>query len=76
MDVRQYDSSQKQTAIIGFEQNPATPSLHAILKKIEHEKGGFSIFRPFRITQLRDRGVPEGPATFLVGTRDSSGLRR
>jgi hypothetical protein len=58
-----------------LQSNTLQDSLHPILKKIEHEKGGFNIFRRFRITQLETAGVPEGPTTLLVGTRTNACLR-
>jgi len=73
VDVRQYDSSQKQTAIIGFEQNPATPSLHAILKKIEHEKGGFSIFRRSASRSFETAECPKALQHFWSGHATQAG---
>jgi hypothetical protein len=56
-----------------LQSNTLEDSLHPILKKIDHEKGGFNLFRRFRITQLE---TADGPATLLVGTRSNACLRR
>ena len=42
-------------------------SLHPILKKLEHEKGGFNIFRRFRITQLETAECPKALQHFWSG---------
>jgi hypothetical protein len=34
-------------------------SLHPILEKLEHVKGGFNIFRGFRITELKKSDCPD-----------------
>src|SRR5215472_15605772 len=36
-----------------LQSNTLQDSLHPILKKLEHVKGGFNIFRRFRITKLK-----------------------
>jgi hypothetical protein len=47
--------------------NTLQDSLHPILKKIEHEKGGFNIFRRFRITQLETAECPKALQHFWSG---------
>ena len=47
--------------------NTLRNSLHPILEKLEHVKGGFSIFRRYRITHLQKKDCPvalgtSGPA--------------
>jgi hypothetical protein len=39
--------------------NTLQGSLHPILKKIEHVKGGFNIFRRYRITKLKTSDCPD-----------------
>lgn len=47
--------------------NSLQDSLHPILRKIEHEKGGFNIFRRFRITQLETAECPKALQHFWSG---------
>jgi len=47
--------------------NTLQDSLHPILKKIEHEKGGFNIFRRFRITELETAECPKALQHFWSG---------
>jgi hypothetical protein len=47
--------------------NTLQDSLHPILKAIEHEKGGFNIFRRFRITELKKSDCPEFLQHFWSG---------
>jgi len=47
--------------------NTLQDSLHPILKKLEHVKGGFNIFRRFRITQLKKSDCPEVLQHFWSG---------
>lgn len=42
-------------------------SLHPILKRIEHVKGGFNIFRRFRITELKKSDCPDVLQHFWSG---------
>jgi len=42
-------------------------SLHAILKKLEHEKGGFNVFRRYRITHIKKAECPEALEHFWSG---------
>ena len=42
-------------------------SLHLILKKLEHVKGGFNIFRRFRITELKKSDCPDVLQHFWSG---------
>jgi len=50
-----------------LQSNTLQDSLHPILKKIEHEKGGFNIFRRFRITQLETADCPKALQHFWSG---------
>lgn len=47
--------------------NTLQDSLHPILKKLSHEKGGFNIFRRFRITQLKKSDCPDALQHFWSG---------
>jgi len=47
--------------------NTLQDSLHPILRKLSHEKGGFNIFRRFRITQLKKSDCPEALQHFWSG---------
>ena len=47
--------------------NTLEDSLHPILRKIAHVKGGFNIFRRFRITLLQTEGCPEVLRHFWSG---------
>jgi integrase len=47
--------------------NTLQDSLHPILKKLEHVKGGFNIFRRFRITELKKSDCPEALQHFWSG---------
>ena len=47
--------------------NTLQDSLHPILQKIAHVKGGFNIFRRFRITHLQTEGCPEVLRHFWSG---------
>lgn len=47
--------------------NTLQDSLHPILKKLEHVKGGFNIFRRFRITELKKADCPEALQHFWSG---------
>jgi integrase len=47
--------------------NTLQDSLHPILTKLEHVKGGFNIFRRFRITQLKKSDCPEALEHFWSG---------
>jgi hypothetical protein len=42
-------------------------SFHPILKKLEHVKGGFDVFRRFRITELKKSGCPDALQHFWSG---------
>jgi hypothetical protein len=47
--------------------NTLQDSLHPILKKLEHVKGGFNIFRRFRITELKKAECPPALEHFWSG---------
>jgi len=47
--------------------NTLQDSLHPILTALEHTKGGFNIFRRFRITHLEKTGCPEALRHFWSG---------
>ena len=47
--------------------NTLQDSLHPILTKLEHVKGGFNIFRRFRITQLKKAECPPALEHFWSG---------
>jgi hypothetical protein len=47
--------------------NTLQDSLHPILKKLEHVKGGFNIFRRFRITHIKKSECPEFLQHFWSG---------
>jgi hypothetical protein len=47
--------------------NTLQDSLHPILKNLEHEKGGFNIFRRFRITMLETAECPKALQHFWSG---------
>jgi hypothetical protein len=47
--------------------NTLQDSLHPILKNLEHVKGGFNIFRRFRITHLQKTDCPEALRHFWSG---------
>ncbi len=47
--------------------NTLQDSLHPILKKLEHVKGGFNIFRRFRITHLEKSECPDALKHFWSG---------
>jgi hypothetical protein len=47
--------------------NTLQDSLHPILATLEHAKGGFNIFRRFRITHLQKTGCPEALRHFWSG---------
>ena len=47
--------------------NTLQDSLHPILKTLNHVKGGFNIFRRFRITQLRKSDCPDALRHFWSG---------
>jgi len=47
--------------------NTLQDSLHPILEKLEHVKGGFNIFRRFRITQLKKAECPPALEHFWSG---------
>jgi len=47
--------------------NTLQDSLHPILETLEHEKGGFNIFRRFRTTHLQKTGCPEALRHFWSG---------
>jgi hypothetical protein len=55
--------------------NTLQDSLHPILKAFEHEKGGFNIFRRFRITHLQKTGCPEALRHFWSGQCTEPRLR-
>jgi integrase len=50
-----------------LQSNTLQDSLHPILEKIEHDKGGFNIFRRFRITHLSKAECPEALKHFWSG---------
>lgn len=47
--------------------NTLQDSLHPILKNLEHVKGGFNIFRRFRITELKKSDCPDALQHFWSG---------
>jgi integrase len=47
--------------------NVLRDSLHPILKKLEHAKGGFNIFRRYRMTHLEKSDCPEALKHFWSG---------
>jgi len=47
--------------------NVLRDSLHPILKKVNHEQGGFNIFRRFRITELQTAECPKPLQHFWSG---------
>jgi hypothetical protein len=47
--------------------NTLQDNLHPILEALEHAKGGFNIFRRFRITHLQKTGCPEALRHFWSG---------
>jgi hypothetical protein len=55
------------TGAVVLQSNTLRDSLHPILKKMEHEKGGFNIFRRFRITQVQKSECPEALRHFWSG---------
>ena len=42
-----------------LQSNTLGDKLHPILKRIKHQKGGFNIFRRFRLTQLEKSECPD-----------------
>jgi hypothetical protein len=50
-----------------LQSNTLRDSLHPILEDLEHEKGGFNIFRRFRITHLKKSDCPESLQHFWSG---------
>jgi hypothetical protein len=50
-----------------LQSNTLSDSLHPILEHIEHVKGGFNIFRRFRITHLQKTECPEVLRHFWSG---------
>jgi len=50
-----------------LQSNTLSDSLHPILEAIEHSKGGFNIFRRFRITRLQKTECPEVLRHFWSG---------
>ena len=50
-----------------LQSNILSDSLHPTLDAIEHEKGGFNIFRRFRITHLQKTECPEVLRHFWSG---------
>ena len=50
-----------------LQSNTLQDSLHPILTKIEHVKGGFNIFRRFRITELKKSDCPDALQHFWSG---------
>jgi hypothetical protein len=50
-----------------LQSNTLSDSLHPTLKAIEHVKGGFNIFRRFRITRLQKTECPEVLRHFWSG---------
>jgi hypothetical protein len=50
-----------------LQSNTLRDSLHPTLEAIEHVKGGFNIFRRFRITRLQKTGCPEVLRHFWSG---------
>jgi integrase len=50
-----------------LQSNTLQDSLHPILKKLKHEKGGFNIFRRYRITQVQKSGCPAALRHFWSG---------
>jgi len=58
-----------------LQSNTLQDSLHPILKKIEHVKGGFNIFRRFRITKLKTSDCPEFLQHFWSGHAHTHTLR-
>jgi hypothetical protein len=49
------------------QRNILRDSLHPILKRLEHEQGGFNIFRRFRLTRLDKSDCPEALEHFWSG---------
>jgi len=47
--------------------NVLRDSLHPILKKLDHAKGGFNIFRRYRMTHLEKSDCPEALKHFWSG---------
>jgi hypothetical protein len=47
-----------------LQSNTLGDSLHPILKRIKHQKGGFNIFRRFRLTHLEKSGCPDAMKHF------------
>ena len=50
-----------------LQSNTLSDSLHPVLKQIEHTKGGFNIFRRYRITHLQKTECPEALRHFWSG---------
>lgn len=50
-----------------LQSNTLEDSLHPILRDIQHAKGGFNIFRRFRLTHLQTEGCPEVLRHFWSG---------
>lgn len=50
-----------------LQSNTLQDSLHPILKRLEHAKGGFNIFRRFRISELKKSDCPEFLQHFWSG---------
>ena len=47
--------------------NTLLDSLHPVLEELEHAKGGFNIFRRYRITHLQKTECPEALRHFWSG---------
>jgi hypothetical protein len=55
--------------------NTLQDSLHPILKKLKHEKGGFNIIRRYGITQGAEVWMPGSASAHLVGACDAACIR-
>jgi hypothetical protein len=56
--------------------NTVQDSLHPILNNLEHVKGGFSIFRRFRITELKKSDCPISFSKRRLSLLESGGRDR
>jgi integrase len=50
-----------------LQSNTLGDSLHPILKRVKHQKGGFNIFRRFRLTHLEKSECPDALKHFWSG---------
>jgi len=63
----QMTEDQREAGAQLLQSNTLSDSLHRILDYIAHERGGFNIFRRFRLTHLEKSGCPEALKHFWSG---------